>query len=129
MPFKLFHELGTLDSEGFELQLSAYANGGKALDQALHETVSFHERMAMFDGHAGDVQCGTCEPLRLRSQYGRDQDGEPVRMPNPKGWQEVDGVKLPPITWAEDPDSPQGNSCPCGLHGDRYCRSIGCPRS
>jgi hypothetical protein len=22
--------------------------------------------------------------------------------PNPKGWQEVDGVWLPPITWAED---------------------------
>lgn len=24
---------------------------------------------------------------------------------------------------------PQGSSCPCGFHGDDFCKQIGCPRT
>jgi hypothetical protein len=30
--------------------------------------------------------------------------GDALRAANPKGWQEVDGVKLPAINWAERSD-------------------------
>lgn len=86
------------DSEGHVLALPA------TLSEAEQQFVVDHELLhAMFDGRAGDVQCENCEPLRLRSLYGRDQQGEPVKMPpNPKGWQEVDGVALPSVSpWAD----------------------------
>jgi hypothetical protein len=40
------------------------------------------------------------------------------RRQNPPGWQSVDGVQLPPVTWADAPEEP------CGL-GQLCCRRTG----
>jgi hypothetical protein len=80
------------------------------------------EGFLMADAHcrgcSPDEMCprsGHCErydsPLRftVSEMYDRmvnTEIGKEVlaRMSNPKGWQEVDGVKLPTITWAERTD-------------------------
>lgn len=49
------------------------------------------------EGTYSDPRCATCgPPSRGPRPYHRGRFA-----PNPPGWQEVDGVQLPPITWAE----------------------------
>lgn len=51
-----------------------------------------------------DVKCMQCEPpCRLGCLPGQPKRHSGVCEPeqNPPGWQEVGGVQLPPITWAE----------------------------
>lgn len=99
----LFNTAG-LDSEGFTIE---------RYDHPLRATIEAH--MSSFDGEAGtysDPKCALCpNPMPICVTASRTElcgnshckDGCYVlAIQNPKGWREVDGVKLPSVaTWAQ----------------------------
>lgn len=86
--------LDDLDSEGFPRQDSSpfsTINIGKTPDVGLAQAL------------LADHRCLNCPPSEQcpRSGYCEHRNPAPESRSNPKGWVEVDGVKLPPINWAE----------------------------
>jgi hypothetical protein len=77
-----------------------------------HDSEGFTMSDAKCRGCAPDEMCprsGHCErydsPLRYHESIAAQMGIElPLSHSNPHGWQEVDGVQLPPITWADYSD-------------------------
>lgn len=101
-----------LDSEGFPVspplqsveQLAAvrYSNIGRTLDHAVPQAL------------LADHKCIACEPVDLRNLLEDERMNEALKSEgiNPEGWREVDGVKLPPITWADFGTLANGSKVP-----------------
>lgn len=100
-----------LDSEGFPMP--------QAFGIAVHMIGQRYDGQVQ-GGLLADAKCTGCSPKLavLAPDYASTEARIVAHMAsiNPKGWNEVDGVKLPHITWAEPVNTPIecDHCCPDG---------------